>query len=125
MNLVILDVLLTIFHLIIICFNLLGWIWKPTKKIHFWFAMITLFCWVVLGIWYGLGYCPITDWQWNIKAQLGEQDLPASFIKYFVDKITGLNVNSNLIDICTVLFFLLAIIASIKANFFNKTVKPQ
>ena len=125
MNLVILDVLLTIFHMIIIGFNLLGWIWKPTKKIHFWFAMITLFCWVVLGLWYGLGYCPITDWQWNVKAQLGEQNLPASFVKYFVDKLTGLNVSANLIDICTLLFFLLAIIASIKVNFFNKKVKPQ
>lgn len=125
MNLVILDVLLTIFHMIIIGFNLLGWIWKPTKKIHFWFAMITLFCWVVLGLWYGLGYCPITDWQWNIKVQLGEQNLPASFIKYFVDKLTGLNINATIIDFCTVLFFLLAIVASIKVNFLNKTVKHQ
>jgi hypothetical protein len=125
MNLVILDVLLTIFHLIIIGFNLLGWIWKPTKKIHFWFAIITLFCWVVLGLWYGLGYCPITDWQWNIKVQLGEQNLPASFIKYFADQLTGLNINATIIDVCTVLFFLLAIIASNKVNFFNKKVKPQ
>lgn len=125
MKLVILDILLTIFHLIVVSFNLLGWIWNPTKVIHFWFTIITLFCWVVLGIWYGFGYCPITDWQWNVKTQLGEQNLPASFIKYFIDKLTGLNVNSNLIDICTVLFFMLAIVASIKVNFFNKKVKPQ
>lgn len=124
MALVALDFLLTIIHLFVIGFNLLGWIWKPTRKLHFYFAMTTLFCWVVLGIWYGLGYCPITDWQWNIKTQLGEQNLPASFIKYFVDKLTGLNVNSNLIDFCTALFFLLAITASIKANFFTKKVKP-
>lgn len=125
MALVALDFLLTIIHLFVIGFNLLGWIWKPTRKLHFYFAMTTLFCWVVLGIWYGLGYCPITDWQWNIKTQLGEQNLPASFIKYFVDKLTGLNVNSNLIDFCTALFFLLAIIASTKVNFFTKKVKPQ
>lgn len=124
MALVALDFLLTIIHLFIIGFNLLGWIWKPTRKLHFYFAMTTLFCWVVLGIWYGLGYCPITDWQWNIKAQLGEHNLPASFIKYFVDKLTGLNVNSNLIDFSTALFFLLAITASIKVNFFTKKVKP-
>lgn len=125
MKLVILDVILTVFHLIIIGFNLLGWIWEPTRKIHFGFAMITLFCWLVLGIWFGLGYCPITEWQWDVKVSLGEKNLPASFIKYFVDRLIGVNLNPILVDICTVLFFLLAIIASIKVNFFNKRVKLQ
>ncbi|TKC02127.1 DUF2784 domain-containing protein [Pedobacter cryotolerans] len=125
MSLVALDFLLTIFHLFIIGFNLLGWVFKPTKKLHFYFAMLTLFCWVVLGIWYGIGYCPITDWQWNIKAQLGEQDLPASFIKYCTDRFIGLNINADLIDALTLLFFLMAIIASIKVNFYKTKLKPQ
>jgi hypothetical protein len=24
-------------------------------------------------MWYGLGYCPITHWQWIIKTKLGEK----------------------------------------------------
>lgn len=120
MSLMVLDFLLTILHLFIIGFNLLGWIWKATKKLHFWFAMATLGCWTILGIWFGLGYCPNTDWQWNVKTQLGEQNLPASFIKYFADKITSSNINSDLIDACTLLFFIAAIVCSIKVNFFNK-----
>lgn len=125
MSLVVLDELLTILHLIIIGFNLLGWIDQSTRKIHFWFAMLTLSCWTILGIWFGLGYCPITDWQWDIKTQLGEQNLPGSFIKYFADKLIGTNINSDLIDALTLVFFLVAIICSIKFNFFNKKVKFQ
>ena len=120
MSLVVLDYFLTILHLFIIGFNLLGWIWQKTKRLHFWFAMTTLGCWTILGIWFGLGYCPITDWQWNVKTELGEQNLPASFIKYFADKITHSNVNSDLIDALTLLFFVIAIICSVKVNFFNK-----
>lgn len=125
MSLMVLDFLLTILHLIIIGFNLLGWIFRPTRRAHFWFAMLTLGCWTILGIWYGLGYCPITDWQWSVKTQLGEQNLPGSFIKYFADKLTGLNINSELIDALTLGFFLIAIVCSIKLNFFTKKLKSQ
>lgn len=125
MSLVALDYLFTILHLIIIGFNLFGWIYKPTRKLHFWFAMLTLSCWTILGIWYGLGYCPITDWQWNIKTQLGEQNLPGSFIKYFADKLTGSNINTTLIDVLTLVFFLIAIACSVKVNFFAKRFKSQ
>lgn len=120
MSLALLDVLLSILHLLIIGFNLLGWIFKASLRIHFWFAMLTLSCWTILGIWFGLGYCPITDWQWQIKEKLGEKNLPDSFIKYFADKITGANISAELIDILTLGFFLLAIAISIKLNFFNK-----
>lgn len=120
MNLALLDVLFSILHLLIIGFNLFGWIFKATRRIHFWFTMLTLFCWTILGIWFGLGYCPITDWQWQVKEKMGEQNLPASFIKYFADKVTGANVNAELIDILTLGLFLIAIGISVKLNFFNK-----
>lgn len=120
MSLALLDVLLSILHLLIIGFNLFGWIFKATRRIHFWFTMLTLSCWTILGIWFGLGYCPITDWQWQVKEKLGEKNLPNSFIKYFVDKVTGANSNAEWIDILTLGFFLLAIAISIKLNFFHK-----
>lgn len=124
-RLMVFDFLFTILHLAIIGFNLFGWIFKATRKIHFWFAMLTLASWTVLGLWFGLGYCPITDWQWSIKTQLGAQNLPDSFIKYLVDQITGINSNPNTIDYLTVGFFLIAIACSTKVNFFNKKIKYQ
>lgn len=120
MNLEALDFLLTILHLLIIGFNLLGWMFKRTRKLHFWFAMATLFCWIVLGIWFGLGYCPITDWQWAVKTQLGEQNLPNSFIKYFADRLLHTPLSDALVDGFTLGLFLLAIAFSVKLNFFNK-----
>jgi hypothetical protein len=125
MRLMVLDFLLTILHLLIIGFNLLGWIFKTTRKTHLWLVTATLGCWVVLGFWFGFGYCPITDWQWYIKAQLGEQNLPDSFIKYFADKVLKSNINADLIDALTLLFFLISIGCTIKVNFFNRKIKSQ
>lgn len=84
-----LDWFFTALHLIIIGFNLVGWIWRKTRALHFVFVLLTAGSWLILGIWFGLGYCPITDWQWQLKEKLGETNLPNSFIKYFVDKVTG------------------------------------
>ena len=73
MILVIVDIVLTIFHTALTLFNLTGWIWPRTRRLHLWVVGITAFCWLVLGMWYGLGYCPITHWQWIIKTKLGEK----------------------------------------------------
>ena len=107
-----LDFLLTLLHLLIIGFNLFGWIWKSTRKLHFCLVIATIFSWVVLGFWYGFGYCPLTDWQWQVKAALGERDLPNSFIKYFADTVTGMDISSTLIDTVTAVVFGLVIILS-------------
>ena len=112
MDLHFLDFLLTLLHLLIIGFNLFGWIWKSTRKLHFYLVIATIFSWVVLGFWYGFGYCPLTDWQWQVKAALGERDLPNSFIKYFADTVTGMDISSTLIDTVTAVVFGLVIIVS-------------
>ena len=119
----ILDVLFTILHLIIIGFNLLGWIWRSTRKLHFIVVLITAGCWLVLGIWYGIGYCPITDWHWQIKEKLGENSLPNSFIKYLADKITRKDISSDIIDALTAISFAVATFLSVYLNFLDKKRK--
>ena len=109
----ILDILFTLLHLSIICINLFGWIHPKTRYLHFIFVCATLFSWLVLGVWYGFGYCPITDWQWQIKENLGETDLPSSFIKYFADWLTGKDFDPVLIDTLTALGFAISIIAAV------------
>lgn len=120
MNLRLLDALLTLFHLLVIGFNLFGWIWKSTRKLHFICVMVTAICWFGLGFWYGIGYCPITDYQWQIKELRGEQNLPNSFIKYLADATFGSNTNAKLIDILTGVSFLSAALLSVYINFFRK-----
>lgn len=120
MSLQLLDYFYTIIHLLIIGANLSLWIWPKTRKIHLYIVAITLFCWLILGIWYGIGYCPITDWQWQVKEKLGETNLPNSFVKYYLDKITGKEIPDTTVDIITLGSFLIAIICSVKVNFFSK-----
>ena len=115
-----LDVLLTIVHLALIGFNLLGWIWSKTKKAHLITIVATGASWFILGIWYGMGYCPVTDWQWDVKEKLGETNLPNSFIKYFADKLTGKDLSPSLIDTVTVCLFVAAFLLSVYVNFFKK-----
>lgn len=116
----VLNIFFTILHLAIISFNLFGWIWPKTRKIHLIVVALTLASWFILGLWYGMGYCFITDWQWDIKEKLGETNLPNSFIKYFADKITGNNYPPALVDRITLLTFLLAIAITLYVNFFQK-----
>lgn len=120
MNYLLLDWFFTLLHLIIIGFNLLGWIWQSTRKLHLMVVALTLGCWLILGIWYGLGYCPITDWQWQVKEKLGEVNLPNSFIKYYADKISGQDISSLFIDIVTGVSFTLAVILTIYMNFIKR-----
>jgi hypothetical protein len=116
----IIDIFFTLLHLAIIGFNLLGWIWRSTRKAHFYCILITAFSWFILGIWFGWGYCPVTDWQWEIKEKLGETNLPNSFIKYFADIISGRNISTTLIDTVTALNFTLAAVLSVYMNFIKK-----
>lgn len=117
----ILDYLLTLIHLLIIGFNLLGWIWPATRKAHLIVVALTASCWLILGLWYGIGYCPVTDWQWQVKTDLGETSLPASFIKYFADKLTDRDISATLVDVLTATSFFSAAALSLYFNFFNRS----
>ena len=115
-----LDILYTIIHLLIIGFNLFGWIWPVTRKAHLITIGATAASWFILGIWFGWGYCPVTDWQWDVKEKLGERDLPASFITYFANKLTGKDFSDRLVNEVTLIIFVLLIIITVYVNFFRK-----
>ena len=66
------DIFFVIFHSALIAFNLAGWIWRKTRKAHLVVLSLTMVSWFVAGIWYGFGYCPCTDWHWQVKKKLGE-----------------------------------------------------
>ncbi|MCD0490061.1 DUF2784 domain-containing protein [Pedobacter sp. MC2016-14] len=117
----ILDLFFIVLHLVIVGFNLLGWIWPATRRLHFIVVLLTAGSWLILGIWYGIGYCPITDWHWQLKESMGETNLPNSFIKYYADKVTGADISSQLVDIATALGFAIAALMSVYLNFFHKS----
>lgn len=119
------DILLFTTHLVVIGLNLFAWIWKRTRKLHLWVAAITIFSWLVLGIWYGFGYCFLTDWEWDIKRQLGEKDLPHSFTQYLSDNVFGLYLSRDVVDGLTLGMFVLAILCSLYVNFLRAVNKKD
>ncbi len=111
-----LDRFFSVFHSGIILFILFGWIWQKTRRAHLIVVSLTAFSWFVLGIWHGIGYCPCTDWHWQVREKLGQFDMPNSYVKFLADSITGLDLNANLVDISTLLLFMMALLAAIYAN---------
>ena len=112
-----LDLFFTLLHVVIIGFNLLGWIWPQTRMAHFICVLLTAFSWFILGIFYGIGYCPITDWHWQVKGLLGESNLPNSFIEYYADKLSDQDIDTDLIDLITVLGFMFSLIMALYFKF--------
>lgn len=112
-----LDIGFLIFHTVFILFNLFGWIWKSTRPWNLVTLLLTAFSWFFLGIWYGFGYCPCTDWHWQVRRELGHADMPNSYIKFLIELFTGLDVNAALLDMATVVLFILALIISTYFNY--------
>jgi len=113
----ILDIFFVVLHTSIIFFNLFGWIWRKTRKYNLILLVITGSSWLILGIIVGtLGYCPLTDWHFNVLNKLGVQDLPSSYVKYLADRLTGLNFDSSVVDKVTLYSFLAALGLSLFLN---------
>jgi len=113
---VFLDKFFLVFHTSLVLFILLGWLWKRFRRINLIVQLLTVFSWFVLGIWYGFGYCPCTDWHWQVRARLGYHDMPASYLVFLINNLTGIRVNKTLVDVFAVIFLLLALAASLYTN---------
>ena len=116
---VLLDIFFLTLHAALIFFNLTGWVWKKTRCVHLGVLTLTCFSWLGLGFFYGFGYCPCTDWHWQVKRELGETDLPASYVKYYLDLVTGLDWNPLLVDMSVLLLGLMALGASAWLNWWD------
>lgn len=111
-----LDIFFLLFHTLLILFNLFGWIWERTRIWNLVTLSLTAFSWIVLGIWYGFGYCPCTDWHWMVRRELGYAEMPNSYIKFLVDHWTSLDVAAQTVDLWTGILFVAAFAASIFVN---------
>lgn len=113
----ILDIFFVVLHTSLIVFNLAGWIWKRTRRWNLITLVLTGSSWLFLGLLVGVpGYCPFTDWHFAILDKMGKSDLPSSYIKYLADRLTGLDLNSSLVDTVTLLTFIAALLLSLILN---------
>ncbi|HUU52755.1 MAG TPA: DUF2784 family protein [Candidatus Heimdallarchaeota archaeon] len=112
-----LNVFFFVFHTALILFILLGWLWTKTRKINLAVVILTAFSWFFLGIWYGFGYCPSTDWHWQVRMRLGYYDMPSSYLTFLIRSLFGWKVDKTLVDVFAVVFLLLAIFVSVVTNY--------
>jgi hypothetical protein len=81
-----------VFHSGWMIFNAVGWAWRRTRPWHLATVGLTALSWFGLGIWYGWGYCPCTDWHWQIRERLGYVD-PPSYTQLLMMELTGHSVS--------------------------------
>ncbi|MCO4794253.1 MAG: DUF2784 domain-containing protein [Bacteriovoracaceae bacterium] len=108
-----LDWFFTIFHTLFTIFNLVGWIHPITRKTHLITIALTLFSWIVMGYFYGFGYCFLTDWHYQVLKKLGHQNLPHSYITFLIERISGVKLEDKLVIDTTMWTFGLVVALSI------------
>ncbi len=111
-----LDIFFLMFHTSLTMFNMLGWIWKKTRLANLLTLLLTFLAWFGLGIFYGIGYCPLTEWHFRILRNLGETNLPNSYIAYLIHRLSGISVPEKLVDFFTVAIFFLSLSVSVWLN---------
>ena len=94
-TLVFLDHAFLVAHTALIFFNLFGWAWRRTLRLNLLSIFLTAGSWVAFAPWYGLGYCPCTDWHWQVKWARGQTDLPNNYLTYLFDAWTGIAVSDE------------------------------
>lgn len=100
-------------HLLLILFNMLGWIWQRTRVLHLVTLGMTAFSWFVLGAWYGWGYCLCTDWHFRIRRELGHADLESSYIQLLFRKLLGISLNHTVANTLAVGVFAGIVLATV------------
>ena len=111
-----LNIFFFAFHTCIVLFIVFGWIWKKTRFANLVLILLTALSWFFLGIWYGFGYCPSTDWHWQVRMELGLYDSATSYLQFLVQKLTGLDVERGLVDVFAVVFLAAAFCLSLIGN---------
>jgi hypothetical protein len=105
-----------VLHPALILFNVFGWIFNKTRKANLILLIVTGLSWFVLGIWMGFGYCPLTDWHFEILEKLGHRNLPRSYIAYLMNRLIGWRFSDQTTDILTLGVYCIALLCSILSN---------
>lgn len=120
-----LDVFFLVFHSAIILFNVFGWIFRRTRRWNLMLLLLTGFSWTFLGVFYGFGYCPLTEWHWQVLDHIGTPSPYSSYIQYFINRMTGIKLGAGLSESLTLIVYLLSLVCSVTINYFTKQHHPE
>jgi hypothetical protein len=115
------NIFFFVFHVCLILFNMFGWISRKTRKWNLITLALTAFSWIVLGYFYGWGYCFLTDWHWDVRESLGYSTDVSSYIRFLLLELTPFDLPADTVNTWTAILFGLAVLLSLYANFGKKS----
>lgn len=107
------NIFLFVFHAGLMLFNMVGWAWPQTRRLHFLCIAATLFSWVVMGTYYGFGYCLCTDWHFQIRRSLGLPVFGQTFLQLMSRVFIGIDMSRTVSNLLTGGGLLLIVVAMI------------
>jgi len=116
-RLVMMDYMLHGVHLSLMSICILGWMFEPTRILHLLVIIAVAVSWFGLGKFFGYGYCVLTDTQWRVKRRLGQEPYTDSYVKYVLDKVSGLDIDKKITDRLTLYTYVVAVVLSLTVNF--------
>src|SRR5690348_11449845 len=100
-----LNLFFFVFHTAFTLFNIVGWAFRSTRKLHLITMLLTAASWFILGIWYGWGYCVCTDWHWRVREAMGYHDRSDSYIHFLIRRLTGIEMDPVVVENVTLFVF--------------------
>lgn len=121
----ILDWFFIIFHTALIIFNVFGWAVKSLRKWNLITLSLTAVSWFILGIFYGMGYCFLTDWHWSILLELDKYPIENSYVQYLFRRLFSIKVTADFADTLTASVFFIAVFISVFLNIRDIILKKK
>jgi hypothetical protein len=120
-----LDWFFVIFHTVLMLFNMLGWLFKKTRKWNLLTLLLTAFSWFILGLFYGMGYCILTDWHWDVLRKLSAYPVENSYVQYLFRRLLQIRVSADFADLLTAGVFFVSLVMSVFLNIRDVVLKKK
>ncbi|SMF71407.1 DUF2784 family protein [Pseudobacteriovorax antillogorgiicola] len=119
-----LNILMHTTHIAVILTNCLFWAFKGwPRKLFLASFSLTIISWLGFGIYYGLGYCFLTDIHWQILRESGDTNLPPSYIHFILERWFEIYISRSKVDLMVGLVF--GFLALIYIGFVAQAVKAK
>ena len=111
------DNIFNILHILAILINCFGWAFSKTLKLNLSFLLLTISSWSILGLFFGIGFCFLTEVHSLALGLIGSPSINFSYLDYLLLVKLKIPISSNTISILSILAVFISLGISIKKNF--------
>jgi len=110
------DNIFNILHILAILINCFGWAFSKTLKLNLWLLLLTISSWSILGLFFGIGFCFLTEVHSFALGLMGRPSISFSYLDYLLLVKLKIPISSNIISILSILAVFTSLGISIKKN---------